>query len=496
MEQYILAIDAGTTSIRAILFDKHFQIQAIGQKEFTQYFTKPGWVEHDANEIWLSLLACFTEVMIQAKIKPEQVAGIGITNQRETAVIWNKETSLPICKAIVWQSRQTVDICDGLIQQGYDDVFRKKCGLRIDPYFSATKFRWMLDNVEGAQQLAEDGKLLAGTIDSWLIWCLTGGKVHVTDYSNASRTLLYNIYDLCWDEELCQILQIPMQMLPEVKESSCIYGYTAAYHFFGKEIPICGVAGDQQAALFGQGCLETGSAKNTYGTGCFLLMNTGETPIQNTAGLLTTIAWGFEGKITYALEGSIFVAGSAIQWLRDEMHFFDRSKESEAYAKKAVEDSGVMVVPAFVGLGAPYWDDKCRGAIFGLTRGTTQYDITKTTLDALCYQTRDVLEVMKQMSGVPITSLRVDGGASANAYLMQMQADILQCTIDRPTCIETTALGAAKLAGVAIGFWNVEQIKQLEDGAHTYFKAHISKEEADKKYATWKKAVEAARCFK
>lgn len=493
MEQYILAIDAGTTSMRTILFDKHYQIKAIAQKEFTQYFTKPGWVEHDATEIWLSLLACFGELIVKAKIKPEQVKGIGITNQRETAVIWNKETSLPICKAIVWQSRQTVEICDDLIRKGYDELFRKKCGLRIDPYFSATKFRWMLDHVEGAKQQAEEGLLLAGTIDSWLVWCLTGGKVHVTDYSNASRTLLYNIYDLCWDEQLCQILNIPMQMLPEVKDSSCIYGYTSSYNFFSQQVAIAGIAGDQQAALFGQNCYKEGDAKNTYGTGCFLLMNTGHKPVTNNAGLLTTIAWGYKGEITYALEGSIFVAGSAIQWLRDQMHFFDNSIESEAFAKSVKEDSGVMVVPAFVGLGAPYWDDKCRGAILGITRGTTQQDITKATLDSLCYQTRDVLQMMCEISNVSFTSLRVDGGASANHYLMQTQADILQCVIDRPSCIESTALGAAKLAGLALGFYTMNP---QNEQAHTYFSPKMTKEEANQMYDRWKKAIEAVRCFK
>lgn len=495
MEQFIMAIDQGTTSTRAILFDHDSHIVCVAQKEFTQYFEKPGWVEHDANEIWLSVLAVMAECIQKSKIDPKQVCGIGITNQRETAVIWNRETSLPICKAVVWQSRQTVDICDELIEKGYEDTFRNKCGLRIDPYFSGTKFRWMLDHVEGAQQMAEEGKLLAGTIDSWLIWRLSGGKAHVTDYSNASRTLLYNIYEQKWDEELCSILNIPMKMLPEVKDSSYVYAKTAPYHFFGNEVPIAGVAGDQQAALFGQGCYHDGMAKNTYGTGGFLLMNTGKTAKKSNDGLLTTIAWGYKGEITYALEGSIFVSGSAIQWLRDQMKFFPSSAQSEEFARNASKDSGVMVVPAFVGLGAPYWDDKCRGAIFGITRGTTQEDITKATLDSLAYQTRDVLDAMSKTSGIPITYLRVDGGASANEYLMQMQTDLLQCDIARPEILETTALGAAHLAGLAVGFWkDINELEGSESGTSIYHPS-ISKEEADELYAKWQKAVEAARLF-
>lgn len=495
MKKYIMAIDQGTTSSRAILFDHDSQIVASAQKEFTQYFPKPGWVEHDASEIWLSVLAVMAECVQNSGIDPGEVAGIGITNQRETTVLWNRETSLPICKAIVWQSRQTADICDDLIAKGYDQTFRQKTGLRIDPYFSGTKIRWMLDHTPGAQKLAEEGKILAGTIDSWLIWCLSGGKVHVTDYTNASRTLLYNIYEKKWDEELCSILNIPMGMLPEVKDSSCIYATTAPYHFFGHEIPICGVAGDQQAALFGQGCFEEGMAKNTYGTGGFLLMNTGKEPKRSKEGLLTTIAWGYHGEITYALEGSIFVAGSAIQWLRDQMKFFPKSSMSEAFAKNASEHSGVYMVPAFVGLGAPYWDDRCRGAIFGLTRGTTQEDITKATLDSLAYQTRDVLDAMVRDSGVEIRKLRVDGGASANNYLMQFQSDLLQCEINRPAIVETTALGAAHLAGLAVGFWNsMDELNAAEKGK-TEFHPSVSREKADRLYAKWQKAVEAARLF-
>ncbi len=497
MKKYIMAIDQGTTSSRAILFDHDTKMVAVAQKEFTQYFPQPGWVEHDANEIWLSVLSCMSQCIINAGINPADVAGIGITNQRETTVVWNRETGLPICHAIVWQSRQTSGICDDLKAKGYEEMFQKKTGLRIDPYFSATKIRWMLDHVEGAQQLAEEGKLLAGTIDSWLIWCLSGGKAHVTDVTNASRTLLYNIYDLKWDEELCSILNIPMCMLPEVKESSCVYAKTAAFHFFGNEVPIAGVAGDQQSALFGQGCIHAGEAKNTYGTGCFLLMNTGETPMPSHNGLVTTIACGINGKVTYALEGSVFVAGSAIQWLRDQLRFFANSSASEEMAKQSDPASNVIVVPAFTGLGAPYWDDACRGAVFGLTRGTTQADLTRATLESLCYQTRDVLDAMAEDSGTPITALRVDGGASANNYLMQFQSDLLQCEIHRPANVETTAMGAAFLAGLAVGFWeSMEEIMSISSGEMTVYQPEMESGDAEKKYSTWKQAVAAARMFR
>lgn len=494
MEKYIMAIDEGTTSTRAILFNHAGEIVSVAQKEFTQYFAQEGWVEHDANEIWLALLACMSECIMKSHIDPSQVAGIGITNQRETAVIWNKDTGLPIYKAIVWQSRQTVDICNDLIEKGYNETFHKKTGLRIDPYFSATKYRWILDHVDGAKQLAEQGKLLCGTMDTWIVYCLSGGEAHVTDYTNASRTLLYNIYDLCWDEELCSIMDIPMNMLPEVKDSSCIYAHTAPYHFFNHEVPICAIAGDQQSALFGQSCFMEGEAKNTYGTGGFLLMNTGTTPKESNDGLLTTIAWGLDGKISYALEGSIFVSGSAIQWLRDEMEFFEKSSESESYANQANKESGVMVVPAFVGLGAPYWDDSCRGAIFGITRGTTKYDITKATLDSLAYQTRDVLDAMAKTCQVSIPRLRVDGGACANNYLMHKQADIMQCSIIRPSVLESTALGAARLAALAINYWTMDDIRK-QDSEDTIFEPSICKEEADAMYDRWQKAVSAARMF-
>ncbi|MBR4162603.1 MAG: glycerol kinase GlpK [Solobacterium sp.] len=494
MEQYIMAIDQGTTSSRAILFDHSSNIVASAQKEFTQYFRQPGWVEHDANEIWLSVLSCIAECIQRAGIDPSQVVGIGITNQRETTVVWNRKTGMPICKAIVWQSRQTDEICDALKEKGLEDLFQKKTGLRIDPYFSATKIRWMLDHIDGAQEAAERGELLAGTIDSWLIWNLSGGKAHVTDYSNASRTLLYNIFEKKWDEELCEILNIPMCLLPEVKDSSYVYAKTAPYHFFGNEVPIAGVAGDQQAALFGQGCFKEGDAKNTYGTGCFLLMNTGEQPRVSKNGLVTTIAWGYQGKIYYALEGSVFVAGSAVQWLRDEMKFFRNSAESENLALSASDDSGVIVVPAFTGLGAPYWDDKCRGAIFGLTRGSNQADLTKATLQSLAFQTRDVLDVMSKDCGAKIQDLKVDGGASKNNYLMQFQSDLLGCRIHRPEVVETTAMGAAYLAGLAVGYWkDMDQI--INDRKEDVFTPEITQEEADQKYDIWTKAVEAARMF-
>ncbi len=495
MEKYILAIDQGTTSSRAILFDHDSRIVTSSQKEFTQYFPHPGWVEHNANEIWLSVLAVMAECIQAAGISPQQVAGIGITNQRETTVVWNRETGLPICNAIVWQSRQTAEICDDLKAKGYEEMFKRKTGLRIDPYFSGTKIRWMLDHVKGAQQLAEEGKLLAGTIDSWLIWCLSGMKCHVTDYSNASRTLLYNIYEKKWDEDLCRILNIPMTMLPEVKDSSGIFAYTAPYHFFGHEVPISGVAGDQQAALFGQNCFEAGSVKNTYGTGCFLVMNTGEEPLESKNGLVTTIAWGYKGKISYALEGSVFVAGSAIQWLRDQMKFFPKAYMSEEISGQANADSGVVLVPAFTGLGAPYWDDKCRGALLGITRGTTQADITKATLESLAYQTKDVLDAMEQDSGRKIKSLQVDGGASMNNYLMQFQADLLQCEVRRPANVETTAMGAAHLAGLAVGFWkDFDDIKNSAGGSRSYYPAR-SEDEAEKLYKRWQLAVSAARMF-
>ncbi|MBE6123598.1 MAG: glycerol kinase GlpK [Erysipelotrichaceae bacterium] len=496
MEKYIMAIDQGTTSSRAILFDHDSNIIAVAQKEFTQYFPQPGWVEHDANEIWLSVLSVMASCLQKSGVQPSQVAALGITNQRETTVVWNRETGLPICNAIVWQSRQTAGICDDLRAKGYEAMVTEKTGLKIDPYFSATKIRWMLDHVEGAQQMAEEGKLLAGTIDSWLIWCLSGMKVHATDYTNASRTMLYNIFEKKWDEELCAMLNIPMGMLPEVKDSSGVFATTVPYHFFGQEVPIAGVAGDQQAALFGQNCFAEGMAKNTYGTGCFLLMNTGKEPKRSENGLVTTIAWGYKGEITYALEGSVFVAGSAIQWLRDEMQFFENSPQSEALAKQSIGDTGVIIVPAFVGLGAPYWDDRCRGAMFGITRGTSRADITRATLESLAYQTKDVITAMEQDCGTKLPSLKVDGGASANNYLMQFQSDMLQCDVVRPANVETTALGAAHLAGLAVGFWQSLEELAAKDGesAKTYT-PDMDETEAGRLYRRWQKAVGAARMF-
>lgn len=496
MEKYILSLDQGTTSSRAILFNKKGEIVHTAQKEFTQHFPKPGWVEHNANEIWGSILSVIAGVFSESGIKPEQIAGIGITNQRETTVVWDKETGAPIYNAIVWQSRQTSEICDELKEKGYNDLFREKTGLLIDAYFSGTKVKWILDHVDGAREKAEQGKLLFGTIDTWLIWKLSGGKAHVTDYSNASRTLMFNIHELKWDEELLNILGVPKKMLPEVKPSSEVYAKTIDYHFFGKEVPIAGAAGDQQAALFGQACFEKGMAKNTYGTGCFMLMNTGEKAVQSEHGLLTTIAWGLEGKIEYALEGSIFVAGSAIQWLRDGMRMLKDAKDSESYAKKVDSTDGVYVVPAFVGLGTPYWDSDVRGAVFGVTRGTTKEHFIRATLESLAYQTKDVLSAMEADSGIELKTLRVDGGAVKNNFLMEFQSDILEVPVERPVINETTALGAAYLAGLAIGFWkSQEEIAEQWAIDQSYHPSMEEKVRADL-YQGWKKAVKAAIAFK
>ena len=494
MEKYIMSIDQGTTSSRVIIFNHDAKVVSSAQKEFQQYFPKPGWVEHDANEIWLSVLSCMMQSMLDANIKPEQIEGIGITNQRETTVVWDKKTGIPVYKAIVWQSRQTAEICNQLKQNNHASMIREKTGLQLDPYFSATKIRWILDHIENGQQRAESGELLAGTIDTWLIWCLSGMKAHVTDYSNASRTMLFNIYDNKWDDELCCLLNIPMCMLPEVKDSSCIFAYTASEYFFGKRVPIAGAAGDQQAALFGQQCFERGSVKNTYGTGCFMLMNTGNKPHPSKHGLVTTIAWGYQGEITYALEGSVFVAGSAVQWLRDQLKFFKTAKESEKLALSAKEEHELIVVPAFVGLGAPYWDNDCKGAMFGITRGTSKEDMTKATLDSIAYQNRDILDAMKEDSGIAIQSLRVDGGASANDYLMQFQSDIMQCAIERPENVESTALGAAYLAGLAVGYWHdLEELKK-ERNSHI-FAPMMDVCDVSHLYKRWQKAVACARMF-
>ncbi|WP_332634180.1 glycerol kinase GlpK [Halalkalibacter flavus] len=495
-KKYILALDQGTTSSRAILFDKKGSIVAIEQKEIEQIYPNPGWVEHNANEIWASSLAVMAGVMLKANIDKEEIAGIGITNQRETAVVWDKHTGKPIYNAVVWQSRQTVGICEQLKEQGYENIVQEKTGLLIDAYFSGTKVKWILDHVEGARESAEKGDLLFGTIDTWLIWKLSGGKVHVTDFSNASRTLMFNIHDLKWDDELLSMLDIPKAMLPEVKPSSDIYGTTVDYHFFGAEVPIAGAAGDQQAALFGQACFEEGMVKNTYGTGCFMLMNTGDHAVKSDHGLLTTLAWGVDGKVEYALEGSIFVAGSAVQWLRDGLRMVKSAKDTEQYAERVSSSEGVYVVPAFVGLGTPYWDSDVRGAVFGLTRGTEKEHFIRATLEALAYQTKDVVTAMEADSSIKVKTLRVDGGAVANNFLMQFQSDMLGVPVERPRVQETTALGAAYLAGLAVGFWeNKEQIKDQSD-LDRRFEAAMPESEQKSLYQGWKKAVEAAKIFK
>lgn len=491
-----MALDQGTTSSRAMLFDEAGKVVHTSQQEFRQIFPQSGWVEHNAEEIWSSILSCIAKALSEKNIAPEQIAGIGITNQRETTVVWDKNTGKPIYNAIVWQSRQTADICDELKENGYNDLFRDKTGLLIDAYFSGTKVKWILDNVKGAREKAEAGDLLFGTIDTWIIWKLTEGAAHVTDYSNASRTLMFNIYDLKWDEELLDILTVPAAMLPKVCESSEVYGKTAPNNFFGKEIPIAGIAGDQQAALFGQACYDKGMSKNTYGTGCFMLMNTGEKAVKSENGLLTTIAWGLDGKVTYALEGSIFVAGSAIQWLRDGLRMFKTAEDSEAYAARVDSTEGVYVVPAFVGLGTPYWDSDVRGAVFGLTRGTSKEHFVRATLESLAYQTKDVLSAMEADSGIPLNTLRVDGGAVKNNFLMQFQSDILDVPVERPEVNETTALGAAYLAGLAVGFW-----KSLDDISNNWnldkrFEQNMEEATRDELYTGWKKAVKAAQAFK
>ncbi|CDQ38877.1 MULTISPECIES: glycerol kinase GlpK [Virgibacillus] len=495
-KQYILSIDQGTTSSRAIIFNQNGEIVETAQKEFEQFFPYPGWVEHDANEIWTSVLACIAEVLRKADLEANQIAGIGITNQRETAVVWDKHTGKPIYKAIVWQSRQTEAICKELREAGYNDLFREKTGLLIDPYFSGTKVKWILDNVEGAREKADNGDLMFGTIDSWLVYRLSGGTTHITDYSNASRTLMFNIYDLKWDDELLEILTVPKSMLPEVKQSSEVYAHTVSYHFFGEEIPVAGIAGDQQAALFGQACFEKGMAKNTYGTGCFMLMNTGEEGVNSENGLLTTLAWGVDGKVEYALEGSIFVAGSAIQWLRDGLQLIQDSPESESYASNVDSTDGVYMVPAFVGLGTPYWDSDARGAVFGLTRGTTKDHFIRATLESLAYQTKDVLNAMIADSEIDLKTLRVDGGAVKNNLLMQFQSDIIGVPVERPVVQETTALGSAYLAGLAVGYWKDKDEIAQQWNVEKTFENNMEDQQREDLYAGWKKAVEATRVFK
>lgn len=488
MAKYVMALDAGTTSNRCILFDKKGRVCSSAQREFTQYFPRPGWVEHDADEIWASQLGVAVEAMNKIGASAEDIAAIGITNQRETVIVWDRTTGEPVCRAIVWQCRRTSGYCDSLKAKGLTEKFRDKTGLVIDAYFSGTKIKWILDNVPTAREKAEKGELLFGTVETWLIWKLTKGKVHVTDYSNASRTMLFNINSLEWDKEILKELDIPGSMLPEVRPSSCIYGETDP-SFFGGAIPIAGAAGDQQAALFGQTCFAPGEAKNTYGTGCFLLMNTGETPVFSKNGLVTTIAWGLDGKVTYALEGSIFVAGAAIQWLRDEMRLIDSAADSAYMAQKVPDTNGCYVVPAFTGLGAPHWDQYARGTIVGITRGVNKYHIIRATLESLAYQVNDVLTAMKADSGIELAALRADGGASANDFLMQVQADIINAPVRRPACVETTAAGAAYLAGLAVGYWADKNDVIKNQIIERTFEPSICPEDRDSRIGGWNKAV-------
>lgn len=490
VKHYIVALDEGTTSCRAILFDRSQRIKGMTQREFTQHYPKPGWVEHDAIEIWSSQYAVLTELVARTGVEPEEIAAIGITNQRETTVIWDRRTGRPIYPAIVWQCRRTAALVEKLEQDISADRIKAKTGLLPDAYYSATKIRWILDAVEGAQERAEAGELCFGTIDSWLIYKLTNGKVHVTDVTNASRTMLFNIHSLCWDEEICSALNIPMQMLPEVKSSSEVYGTT---NLGGVEIPIAGAAGDQQAALFGQACFEPGSVKNTYGTGCFMLMNTGNRIYNSKNGLVSTVAVGLDGKVEYALEGSVFVGGAVIQWLRDELGFIRESSDSEYFAGKVPDCGGIYVVPAFTGLGAPYWDMYARGAMFGLTRGTGRNHIIRAALESIAYQSTDVLKSMQADTGLSITELKVDGGASANELLMQFQADIAEVMVKRAAIRETTALGAAYLAGLAVGFWESREVIARQWNCDRAFAPEMEKTQVDTFYAGWKKAVSRCR---
>lgn len=491
MAKYVMALDAGTTSNRCILFNEAGEICSMAQKEFRQFFPNPGWVEHDANEIWSSMLGVAVEAMNMIRATAADIAAIGITNQRETAIVWDKETGEPVYNAIVWQCRRTSDIADALKKKGLEESYRKKTGLIIDAYFSATKIKWILDNVEGARALAEEGRLLFGTVETWLIWKFTKGAVHVTDYSNASRTMLFNINDLCWDEEILRELDIPACMLPTPVPSSQVYGYTDP-SFLGDAVPIAGAAGDQQAALFGQTCFGEGEAKNTYGTGCFLLMNTGEKPVFSRNGLVTTIAWGLDGKVNYALEGSIFVAGAAIQWLRDNMRMIDSSADSEYMANKVHGTHGCYVVPAFTGLGAPHWDQYARGTIVGLTRGTNKNHIIRATLESIALQVCDVIDAMRADAGVELKSLKVDGGASANNFLMQFQADMIDAPVKRPECVETTAMGAAYLAGLAVGYWKNKEDVVRNQKIDCVFMPEMKEEDRAAKRRGWNKAVKYA----
>ena len=491
MKKYIMALDAGTTSNRCILFNAQGEICSMAQREFKQIFPKPGWVEHDADEIWACQLGVAVEAMSKIGAEASDIAAIGITNQRETAIVWDKHTGEPVYHAIVWQCRRTSEYCDSLKEKGLTETFREKTGLIIDAYFSGTKVKWILDHVPGARARAERGELLFGTVETWLIWKLTKGAVHVTDYSNAARTMLFNINTLQWDDEILEELNIPKSMLPTPKPSSCIYG-TADPSFLGGPIPIAGAAGDQQSALFGQTCFQPGEAKNTYGTGCFLLMNTGEKPVFSENGLVTTIAWGLDGKVNYALEGSIFVAGAAIQWLRDEMRLIDSAEDSEYMAKKVKDTNGCYVVPAFTGLGAPHWDQYARGTIVGITRGVNKYHIIRATLDSLAYQVNDVLQSMRADSGIQLASLKVDGGASANDFLMQTQADIINAPVNRPRCVETTAMGAAYLAGLAVKYWTSKEEVLQNWAIDKTFIPEITDEARSKRIRGWEKAVKYA----
>ncbi len=495
MKTYIMAIDQGTTSTRAVIFNEKSEVISEASKEIEQIYQKPGWVEHNPNEIWLSTLSVIAQALVNRDIKANQIKAIGITNQRETTVVWDKKTGKPIHNALVWQSRQSQDICERLKNDGHEPLFKEKTGLLIDPYFSGTKITWLLENVQGAKEKMAHGELAFGTIDSWLVYKLTGGT-HITDYTNASRTLLFNIHELKWDDELCDILGVNQNMLPEVKSSSEIYGHTMPYHFFGEKVPIAGIAGDQQAALFGQTCFEKGSVKNTYGTGNFMLMNTGNEAISSNVGLLTTIAWGIDDTVTYALEGSVFVTGSSIQWLRDGLKLIEEASETEALAKKLKDNEGVYFVPAFVGLGTPHWDSNARGAFFGLTRGTKKEHFARSALEAICYQSVDVLKAMEEDTNLAIKQFKVDGGATANNFLMQFQADLLNVPVERAKIQETTALGAAYLAGLATGYWDSQEtIKKIWQKDKT-FKPNMSDEQRQSLIKGWQVALEATKTFK
>ncbi len=495
MQKYIMSIDQGTTSTRVILFDQNLQPVVQAQKEISQSYPKPGWVEQNPHEIWLSVLSCMSEVFIRANITPKQIDSIAITNQRETTVVWEKESFIAIYPAIVWQSRQSDDICDAIKNAGHEDWITKKTGLRVDPYFSASKIRWILDHVDGAQARAEKGELLFGTMDSYILYRLSGGSAHMSDYSNASRTLLYNIHDLCWDDAILDVFNIPKQMLPEVKDSSSIYAYTQKPLFFNCSVPIASMIGDQQAALFGQGCFEKGMCKNTYGTGCFVLMNTANQRIESKHGLISSLAWGIDGQVEYVLEGSIFVAGSGIQWLRDELHFFEDAAQSESLVRGIDSSEGVIVVPSFVGLGAPYWNDKVRGAMFNLTRGTSTAHITRAMLESIAYQSKDVIDAMCKDVQIDHAIINVDGGVTKNGYLMQFQSDILQQPINLAKISETTALGACMLAGLATGFFeNKKELTQKLQKRKVY-EVNMPKQEADALYLEWRKVIEVLTSY-